>query len=129
MKNRLTALGWILGGIVAAVAIGVAFNQLLAPRQAMLASEHPEAPDYERIAEVITGTTVMKDLEGYAALGSRFTGSDGFYATADFVDSYAMVTQQLIKPEFVVWAASGSCGDCRKVWSEFGSANDRIRGM
>ena len=86
MKNWLTSIAWILGGVCSFVAIGVFYNQLLAPRQVLLAKNFPETPEYDRISETITGTTLEKDLASYLDLGSRFTGSDGFYAMADFLE-------------------------------------------
>ncbi|MBN2451416.1 MAG: hypothetical protein JXR77_13575, partial [Lentisphaeria bacterium] len=99
MKNRLTAVLWIALGITVMVAIAAVYNQLLAPRSALLAEEHEEVPDYDRIAEAITGTTVQKDIEACLAPGSRFTGSEGFYRTAEMAEErlrslgYRMVYQ------------------------------------
>jgi len=86
MKNWLASTAWILAGLAVAVVIGVGYNQLLAPRQATLSPTYAETPDYAGITARITGTALQADLEAYAAFGSRFTGSAGFYRTAEQVE-------------------------------------------
>ncbi len=85
MRDRVRALLWVAGAGVAAALIGAAYNQLLAPRAATLADAYSEAPDYERIAAGITGTALQQDLETYVAFGSRFTGSEGFLRTEEYL--------------------------------------------
>ena len=85
MKSWLKPLLWLAAGVGLVVAIGVAYNGLLAPRDANLATTYSETPDYERITRVITGAALQKDLDTYAASGSRFTGSAGFYKTEEQV--------------------------------------------
>lgn len=82
MKNRLKSLLWILLGLLGSGAVCVVFNHFLRPREALLPNPYSEAPDYEAITKRITGTHLREDIESYVALGSRFTGSPAFHATA-----------------------------------------------
>jgi hypothetical protein len=63
------------------VLVGFVFNQLLRPREALLPNDYPEVPDYEGLSKKITSTFLREDLDTYAKLGSRFTGSPAFYET------------------------------------------------
>lgn len=83
MKHRLTSILWILFGLLAAGSVCVVFNHLLRPREALLPNPYSETPDYAAITRRVTGTRLREDLEGYAALGSRFTGSPAFHATEE----------------------------------------------
>jgi hypothetical protein len=85
MKSWLKALSWVAAGLVLVVAIGVGYNRLLAPREASLTTPYSETPDYERITRAITGAALQEDLKTYTALGTRFTGSAGFYKTEEQV--------------------------------------------
>lgn len=87
MKKWLTSAAWVAAGVLVVVAMGVGYNQLLAPREATLAPLYQETPDYERITTRLTGTSLQADLDTYTAFGYRFTGSEGFYRTADHVST------------------------------------------
>ena len=83
MKNWLKSILWILFGVFGMVAVVLVYNQLLQPREALLPNPYSEAPDYDAVGKRITGTSLREDLETYTKLGSRFTGSPGFYATEE----------------------------------------------
>ncbi|MBT3287893.1 MAG: ABC transporter permease [Victivallales bacterium] len=87
MKTRFTSILWILFGLAGMLLVGVVFNQLLRPREAVLPNEYAEVPDYEGIAAKITGTYLRENLETYTKLGNRFTGSPAFYETEKKVTS------------------------------------------
>jgi peroxiredoxin len=87
MRRHWTTLLWGVGGIAGALLVCVLFNLAVRPREVLLPSEKAGVPDYEAISRRITLSSMEEDMQPLLDLGSRFTGSPGFYQAADLVEA------------------------------------------
>ncbi|MBT3375033.1 MAG: hypothetical protein HN742_23900 [Lentisphaerae bacterium] len=118
MKTFCNALFWLALAVAGLVCISFGYHQLLKPREALLPNPDAGEPDYDAIADRITGTTLQEDIKQYTQFGSRFAGSEGFEKTADHVISrfeelgYEVIVQphEVVVPKTVFCEVLGEDG-------------------